>query len=242
MLYKNSKIRLYVDGSISKEQEILFNKDQSHYLYKVMRLKIGDTLDIFNGHDGAWKVKLIEIGKKNTWGIVHEQTQIQLNPPDIWLLFAPIKKNRTNFIMEKATEMGAARIIPVKTDFTNSERIKRENLHAHAVEAAEQCRGTFVPVVEKLTDLNEMLDDWPKDRGILYCDESLSGTKVEKPNTHFSSWAILVGPEGGFSSKEQAFLNNHKQTFPISLGPRILRADTAVVAALTFWQNNFGDW
>jgi 16S rRNA (uracil1498-N3)-methyltransferase len=242
MSYKNSKIRLYLDGSITKEQEILFNKDQSHYLYKVMRLKIGDTLDIFNGCDGAWKVEIIEIGKKITRGIVHEQTQIQFNPPDIWLLFAPIKKNRTSLIIEKATEMGAARIIPVKTDFTNAERIKRANLHAHAVEAAEQCKGTFIPIVEKLTNLNNILDNWPKDRHILYCDETLSGTKVEKPNKPFSKWAILVGPEGGFSSEEQALLNNHKQTFPISLGPRILRADTAVVAALSFWQNNFGDW
>ena len=101
MLYKNSKIRLYVDGSISKEQEILFNKDQSHYLYKVMRLKIGDTLDIFNGHDGAWKVKLIEIGKKNTWGIVHEQTQIQLNPPIYGFFLLQLKKIGQTSLLRK---------------------------------------------------------------------------------------------------------------------------------------------
>ena len=242
MSIKNSKIRLYLDVSLSKGQETLFNKDQSHYLQKVMRLKIDDTINVFNGREGAWKVKITEANKKFTLGIAIEQTQIQLNPPDVWLLFAPIKKNRTGLIIEKATEMGIARILPVKTQFTNAERIKRQSLKAHAIEAAEQCNRTFVPSVDELSDLETVLKNWPEDRGILYCDEFLHEKRVQKPNLIFPSWAILVGPEGGFSERERAMLNSKKQVFPISLGPRILRADTAVVAALTFFQINFGDW
>ena len=175
MSLKNSKIRLYFNASIAKDDDIVFNKDQTHYLSNVMRLRTGDTLEIFNGINGAWKAKITDISKKSANAKIMCQTQIQRNPPDLWVLFAPIKKNRTQFIIEKATELGAARIIPVKTEFTNAERIKRENLCAHAIEAAEQCRGTFVPAVEELTELGNLLNKWPDDRRILFCNEMLAG-------------------------------------------------------------------
>ena len=242
MSLKNSKIRLYFNASIAKDDDIVFNKDQTHYLYKVMRLRIDDTLDIFNGINGAWKVKITNITKKSASAKIISQTQLQQNPPDLWVLFSPIKKNRTQFIIEKATELGAARIIPIKTEFTNAERIKRENLYSHAIEAAEQCRGTFIPAVDKLTELKILLERWPSDRGILFCNELLAGEKVKFPEKSSQKWAILIGPEGGFSVSEQTKLNNNKLVFPIDLGPRILRTDTAVVAAITLFQKQFGDW
>jgi len=159
----------------------------------------------------------------------------------VWLVFAPIKKARTDFIVEKATEMGAARICPVQTDFTNAERVRRDRLQAHAIEAAEQCGGTFVPPVDDLIPLSRVLDAWPADRRMLFCDEALAGPVTALP-AQPGPWAILIGPEGGFSPAERARLHALPAAHPVSLGPRILRADTAAVAALALWQSSLGDW
>jgi 16S rRNA (uracil1498-N3)-methyltransferase len=163
-------------------------------------------------------------------------------PPDLWLLFAPIKKARTDFIVEKAAEMGVRRIVPVQTRHTNSERIRQDRLQAHAVEAAEQCGGTFVPEVADLVALDRLLAGWPADRRILWCDEVLVGARVALEELEAGPWAILIGPEGGFSDGEAAKLRGMPQVVPVSLGPRILRADTAAVAALALWQSVLGDW
>jgi 16S rRNA (uracil1498-N3)-methyltransferase len=159
-------------------------------------------------------------------------------------LFAPIKKARTDFIVEKAAEMGAARIMPVQTDFTNAERIRRDRLQSHAVEAAEQCGGTFVPPVEELQRLSQVLSDWPDDRRLVFADEALVGADrgLSETSLDASKWAILIGPEGGFSDAERMRLRALPFVTPISLGPRVLRADTAAVAALTLWQSQRGDW
>jgi 16S rRNA (uracil1498-N3)-methyltransferase len=164
-------------------------------------------------------------------------------PPDLWLLFAPIKKARTDFIVEKATELGAARVMPVQTRFTNADRIRVDKLRAHAVEAAEQCGGTFVPVVDDVVPLAKVLAGWPTDRRILWCNEHLAGVAEALPKGgEIGPWAVLIGPEGGFSEEEQAMLAAMPQVVQASLGPRILRADTAAVAALTLWQAQLGDW
>jgi 16S rRNA (uracil1498-N3)-methyltransferase len=166
-----------------------------------------------------------------------------MSPPDLWLIFAPIKKARTDFIVEKAAEMGAARIMPVQTAFTNSERIRQDRLQAHAVEAAEQCGGTYVPPVDDLQKLDRLLADWHEDRQLIFCDESLVGARAAlEAAPKGDKWAILIGPEGGFSDAERARLTAHPATTAISLGPRILRADTAAVAALTLFQSTRGDW
>ncbi len=168
--------------------------------------------------------------------------------PDLWLLFAPIKKARTDFIVEKATEMGAARILPVQTEFTNAERIRQDRLQAHVVEAAEQCGGTFVPEVCDLQRLDAVLSDWPEGRRLILCDEGRAGRSaslqelVAVGEGQGAGWAILIGPEGGFSEGERSRLHGLPFVVPISLGPRILRADTAAVAALTLFQANLGDW
>ncbi|MCT8158879.1 16S rRNA (uracil(1498)-N(3))-methyltransferase [Pseudoruegeria sp. SHC-113] len=238
-----AKIRLYVDAALAEGQTVPLSRDQAHYLFGVMRLGVGDAVLLFNGRDGEFRAEVAEAGKRGGLLACAEQTKPLQLPPDLWLLFAPIKKARTDFIVEKAAEMGAARILPVQTDFTNSERIRQDRLQAHAVEAAEQCGGTFVPEVCDLQKLDTLLASWPADRALIFCNESLVGARaaLEASGTQ-SKAAILIGPEGGFSLKERENLKSLPFVTQISLGPRILRADTAAVAALTIWQSVFGDW
>ena len=215
---------------------------QAHYLTGVMRLRQGDAVQVFNGRDGEWQAHLQEAGKRGGVLTVTAPSAPQQDPPDLWLIFAPIKKARTDFIVEKAAEMGAARIMPVQTRFTNSERIRQDRLQAHAVEAAEQCGGTFVPPVAELQPLSALLDGWDAGRRILWADESRAGPAETLSGLPRGPWAILIGPEGGFSPEERAQLSRLPFVTPVSLGPRILRADTAAVAALALWQAALGDW
>lgn len=216
--------------------------DQAHYLFAVMRLGKGAVVALFNGRDGEWRAEVMEAGKRGGVLVCDSQTKGLQMPPDLWLLFAPIKKARTDFIVEKAAEMGVRRIVPVQTRHTNSERIRQDRLQAHAVEAAEQCGGTFVPEVAELVALDRLLAGWPADRRILWCDEVLVGARVALEGLEPGPWAILIGPEGGFSDAEAARLRAMPQVVAVSLGPRILRADTAAVAALALWQSVLGDW
>lgn len=238
---KDAKVRLYVDQSLGEGQSVALSRDQAHYLFGVMRLTVGAAVALFNGEDGEWQSEVVEAGKRKGILVCRTHSAPQQNPRDLWLLFAPIKKARTDFIVEKATEMGAARICPVQTDFTNADRIRRDRLQAHAVEAAEQCGGNFVPPVDELASLSKCLDAWPKDRSLMFCDEALAGQIRQLPQNP-GPWAILIGPEGGFSEAERARLNKLKSSHSVSLGPRVLRADTAAVAALTLWQLYLGDW
>ncbi|MFV2038162.1 MAG: 16S rRNA (uracil(1498)-N(3))-methyltransferase, partial [Paracoccaceae bacterium] len=165
-------------------------------------------------------------------------------PPDLWLLFAPLKKARTALVVEKAVEMGVARIVPVQTEYTNAPRLREDRLLAHVVEAAEQCGATALPALSVPRTLNAALGDWPAGRRLMFCDEALAG-QTRPPGAMPQSaapGAVLIGPEGGFSPAERAFLHGLPFSFAVSLGPRILRADTAVVAALALWQIAFGDW
>lgn len=237
-----AKTRLYVDQPLAEGNRVSLTREQAHYLFGVMRLSTGGAVSLFNGKDGEWRGDIIEAGKRGgTLECSHQTKPLQM-PPDLWLCFAPIKKTRTDFIVEKATEMGAAKICPIQTDFTNSERIKQERLQAHAVEAAEQCGGTFVPEVTALQKLNAMLDRWPEERSVMFCDETRLGAASSLASAARGPWAILIGPEGGFSPTERARLQDHPKAHVVSLGPRILRADTAAVAALTLWQAALGDW
>ncbi|MBV1867426.1 MAG: 16S rRNA (uracil(1498)-N(3))-methyltransferase [Marinosulfonomonas sp.] len=238
----SAKIRLFVDHPLSEGQSVPLSRDQAHYLFGVMRLKIGGGVLLFNGRDGEFLAQVVEATKRAGSLLCREQTKPLQMPPDLWLLFAPIKKARTDFIVEKAAELGAARIFPVATEFTNSGRVHRDRLQAHAVEAAEQCGGTFVPEVSDLVPLEQVLTDWPTGRNLLFCDENLSGKEHQLAGLPTGPWAILIGPEGGFSDRERNRLAAMPATHPISLGPRILRADTAAVAAMTLWQVALGDW
>lgn len=237
-----AKVRLFLDQPLAPGQGIVLNGDQAHYLSGVMRMSAGDEILAFNGHDGEWLARIQRIAKRGGDLVAVQQTAPQRNPPDLWLLFAPIKKARTDFIVEKATELGAARILPVQTDHTNSERIRQDRLQAHAVEAAEQCGGTFVPEVTDLTPLSRLLSGWDPIRRILWADEAMAGPAETLSQLEPGPWAILIGPEGGWSVAERQQLASFSFVTRISLGPRILRADTAAVAAITLWQSVLGDW
>lgn len=240
----DAKIRLYVEHPLGQGQSVVLSREQAHYLFGVMRLSVGAAVLLFNGIDGEWRADVAEAGKRRGVLTCVAKTRDLQMPRDLWLLFAPIKKARTDFIVEKAAEMGARRIVPVQTEFTNAGRIQRDRLQAHAVEAAEQCGGTFVPEVAEMQRLDRALAALG-DRHIMFCDEALVGAGVgDAPALceHPDPWAILIGPEGGFSERERARLHGLEQAHAVSLGPRILRAETAAVAALTLWQMTLGDW
>ncbi|MHA3913244.1 16S rRNA (uracil(1498)-N(3))-methyltransferase [Halovulum sp. GXIMD14793] len=237
------KIRLFVQASLCPGAEVTLTT-QAHYLANVLRCQPGDRAYLFNGQDGEWQAEITDLSKRQAILRCQTQTAPQRMPPDLWLCFAPIKKARTDFIVEKAAELGAARIQPVITQLTNSERVRTDRLQAHAVEAAEQCGGTFVPTVAEPVRLDSLLSDWPGDRRLMFCDESLTAhpAQVALSEQDAGPWAILIGPEGGFSPDEAARLRQMPQTLPVTLGPRILRADTAAVTALSLWQAALGDW
>lgn len=242
-----AKIRLYVEHPLGAGQTVPLDREQAHYLFGVMRLGVGDSVLLFDGAAGEWLAEVQSANKRGGELACLEQTKPLLIPPDLWLMFAPIKKARTDFIVEKAAEMGTREIRPVQTAFTNSERIRQDRLQAHAREAAEQCGGTYVPLVQDLKRLDRVLDAWPENRQLVFCDEMLAGSgspqeQLASKVTANTPAAILIGPEGGFSEDERARLSRLPQAIAISLGPRILRADTAAVAALALWQSVAGDW
>lgn len=237
-----ARIRLYVDHPLAPSERVQLTREQAHYLFGVMRLGAGDEVLLFNGRDGEWRAGVLDSFKRGGVLECHAQTAPLQLPPDLWLLFAPIRKERTAFIVEKAAELGAARICPVQTEFTQAaNRVRQDKLQAHALEAAEQCGGTFVPAVDEVQKLGKLLDGWDPARRILFCDETLAGQSPALPDDK-GPWAVLIGPEGGFSPRERDRLRGLAFAHPISLGPRILRADTAAVAALTLWQQALGDW
>ncbi|WP_097082873.1 16S rRNA (uracil(1498)-N(3))-methyltransferase [Rhodobacter sp. JA431] len=239
---ERAKIRLCVEHPLGEGQAVPLNADQAHYLFSVMRLTVGARVALFNGRDGEWTAEVVEAAKKAGSLRCLGQAAPQLNPPDLWLIFAPIKKERTDFIVEKAAELGCAKILPVQTEFTNASRIRQDRLQAHALEAAEQCLGTYVPEVSDLQPLQALLKSWDPARRILWGDESLVGPAQTLAGLTPGPWAILVGPEGGFSEAERTQLRGLDYVTPVSLGPRILRADTAACAAITLWQSALGDW
>ncbi len=236
-----AKIRLFVEHSLGPGQSVPVSREQAHYLFGVMRLGVGPQVLLFDGQNGEWLAEVAEAGKRGGVLQVISQTRPQQMPPDLWLLFAPIKKARTDFIVEKAVELGAARILPVQTQYTNAGRIQRARLQAHAVEAAEQCGATYVPEVAEMVRMDRLLAGWDTDRRIMFCDEAQVALKPTLPATP-GPWAILIGPEGGFSPSEREKLHALDHAHAVSLGPRILRADTAAVAAITLWQQALGDW
>ena len=236
-----SKVRLFVEHPLGAGQCVGLTEAQAHYLFAVMRLAKGDRLEVFNGQHGAWRAEVAEAGKRAGSLACLEQTAPLQVPPDVWLMFAPLKKARTDFIVEKAAELGVRRILPVATEFTGAGRLNRARLQAHAVEAAEQCGGTFVPEVADLSPLRATLDGWDESRRVMWCDEARVGMAVALAGAP-GPWAVLTGPEGGFSEAERAWLSGLPFVEPVSLGPRVLRADTAAVAALALWQLHCGDW
>lgn len=239
----DAKVRLYVEQPLGAGQAVALGPEAAGYLFSVMRLEVGAHVRLFNGADGEWRAQVTDAGKRRGMLVCAAQTAPQMAPPDLWLVFAPIRKERTNFIVEKAVELGVARIVPVLTRFTQSDRWRVDKQLAHAVEAAEQCGATCVPDVADVAPLAQVLADWPTARALFWADEALAagvGTGAQVPRGQPS--AVLIGPEGGFSDDERAMLRVCDFVRPMRLGPRILRAETAAVAALVLWQAQYGDW
>ncbi|UTW54924.1 16S rRNA (uracil(1498)-N(3))-methyltransferase [Kordiimonas sp. SCSIO 12610] len=244
----NTNIRLYVSEDLTENQVLSLDKEQSHYLGNVMRKNPGDQLLTFNGRHGEWLSEIIDANKRSVTLKALEQTQPQKTEPDLWLAFAPIKKARLDFIAQKATELGVGHIIPVLTRRTIVDRVKTERMHANAIEAAEQCERLTVPTIGETLKLEKLIDQWPTDRALMFCDEDLSGDDAYSALKKYQSahWidkcGILIGPEGGFDDYERELIKSQPNTLVVSLGPRVLRADTAAISAITLWQAAVGDW
>jgi 16S rRNA (uracil1498-N3)-methyltransferase len=239
--------RLFVEAALSAGSEVALSEAQAHYLRHVMRRPDGTTVLVFNGRDGEWQGMFESRGRKAGLVRLEKRTRAQAPEPDIWLCFAPVKRARIDYIAEKATELGVARLQPVLTQRTVVERVNVERLRANAVEAAEQTERLTVPDVRPPQELTRLLADWPAGRRLLLCDETGGGPPIAGVLTGFDAtaraapWAIVIGPEGGFAEAELAALRRLDVT-AVGLGPRILRADTAALAALACWQAMVGDW
>lgn len=236
-------IRLHVPLPLSTGAAVTPTLDQSRYLTQVMRLKAGDDLLVFNGQDGEWRCTIVEVLKKGTILKAQEQVRPQTFGPDLELIVAVVKKARVETIVEKAAELGTRRVRLTLTQRTNTDRIRLDRLDAIAEEAAEQTGRLDVPVIDDPVKLSDILDGWEDGRRLMFCDET-GGLPVMTAlkDTARGPWAILIGPEGGFSPEERDRLRALPFTTAVSLGPRILRADTAAIAAMTLWQAAAGDW
>ena len=209
----------------------------------MLRIKKGDEVYVFNGSDGEFCTIVAALGKKECLLEVKSLYKKFEKSPDVWLLFAPLKKDNTDLVAEKATELGASKIVPVITEYTNAAKVRPERLQTQIIEAAEQSRRQDIPELAEVDTLQHILQNWPPERKLFYLDETGGGSEVAKvfKNSRGSA-ALLVGPEGGFSQKELEILQKCKYTCAITLGKRILRAETAVMAALACWQALCGDW
>jgi 16S rRNA (uracil1498-N3)-methyltransferase len=243
MAYDFRAQRLFVETSLAAGAVIEPTRAQMHYLLHVLRLKAGDAIFVFNGCEGEWRASLRDVGRKSCKFEIHEQSRAQPDPPDLDLLFAPLKQARLDYIVQKAVEMGAGRLVPVKTQFTQISRVNADRMRANAIEAAEQCGILSLPEIAPLTRLDQALAGRDPARRLVFCDEA---APVANPLAALRAvpagpLAVLIGPEGGFSADERARLLDLPHVTAISLGPRILRADTAAVAALALVQAAIGE-
>lgn len=237
-------IRLFVSQKLVSETLIELSEKQSHYLTNVMRCQSGQTVQCFNAESGEFLCRIETADKKKTVLKVEKNIRKPATEPDIWLLFAPLKKDKTDFVIEKSVELGVGKIIPVITCYTNAGKIKTERFSAQAAEAAEQCGRLSVPEIADPADLSELLKSWDNKRVLFFLDERRHGNNAAEVFSAAKGLpaAVLVGPEGGFSEAEAQMLNLCPFVKNLNLGPRILRAETAAVSALAVWQSAAGDW
>ncbi len=235
--------RLYLQQELAERAEHVLAPEQAHYLRDVMRLKPGDPLRLFNGEDGEWLGYVGTLTRKVLSVRLERKLEEVQAPPDIDFIFAPLKHARLDYMVQKATELGARRLCPVLTQRTIVERVNLERMRANAVEAAEQCNLVFVPEVMEPVKLDRLLSAWDTGRALIYCDEKAHGqdTLAALRSLKLPA-ALLIGPEGGFTPEEREGLRRLPFMTAISLGPRIMRADTAGTAALALVQAAMGDW
>ena len=232
--------RLFVRAALSEGARIELDPAQANYLGNVLRLKEGAELLLFDGRSGEWLARIAEAGKKRMALAVVRQTREAETIPDVWLTFAPVKRAQTDWLAEKATELGAARLIPVMTQRTVAERVRLDRLQAIAIEAAEQCGRTVLPDISEPLPLAHLLQHRDPARTLYFADES--GGEPAAAAFAPGPAVLLVGPEGGFTDDERTAIRAAPNSIAISLGPRILRAETAALAALAAWMSAVGDW
>ena len=241
---KNISIRLFCEVTLTVGEKINLETEQSHYLKNVMRCKINEKILVFDNCTGEYTAEIVNIHKRSIDIEILEKTKPRYVPGDVWLIFCPLKKKRTDFLIEKSTEIGLRKFLPTFSNKTQTKTLSLDRSRKNIVEAVEQCGGTFIPEILPISSLAEVIEQLPEDRILIFCDESLESRNIndclllEKPE----KVAILVGPEGGFSDSERKLLGTKKNILPVSLGNRILRAETAAVAALTMWHGMVGDW
>ena len=235
-----SLTRLFVDQPLADGVTLLIEGGQAHYLSGVMRLKAGDHVALFDDITGEWRGRIEQVSKRRVQVRIDGKMREREEVPDLWLLAAPIKKGRIDWMAEKACELGVARLRPVITRRTVVDRIKADRLRAHMIEAAEQCERTALPVLDEEVKLGKLLGEWPSERMLIFADEE-GGTPMAQAIRPGPA-AILIGPEGGFTDEERAAIKAVPAAVGVSLGPRILRADTAMAAAVSLWMALAGDW
>jgi 16S rRNA (uracil1498-N3)-methyltransferase len=232
--------RLYVEEELGDEASLTLEGPQANYLGAVLRLGAGAQVKLFDDLTGEWLAEVAEAGKKRVSLRLVQKLREREPVPDLWLLFAPIKRGRIDWIVEKATELGIARLLPVLTQRTIVDKLNLDRLRAHMIEAAEQCERTALPELAEPRKLTSLLQGWPAQRPLLFADEGGGSPMADAVSP--GPAAILIGPEGGFTEEERAAIRALPQAKAVSLGPRILRADTAAVAAISLWMAGAGDW
>jgi 16S rRNA (uracil1498-N3)-methyltransferase len=246
MAQTDAKLRLFTDAALAPGANIVFEGAQAHYLLHVMRARSGELALLFNGSDGEWLARIAAVTKRTATLVCESKRRTQSDVPDIWLAFAPIKKTPADYVAQKATELGVRVLQPVLTERTVARRVNVARLRANAIEAAEQSGRLSVPAMREPLDLSALLASWPKERRLIFCDEAGDAEPIaealERAKGSAEAWAVLTGPEGGFASAERDAIRKCPFVIPVSLGPRIMRADTAALAALALWQGIVGDW
>ncbi|MGA9581523.1 MAG: 16S rRNA (uracil(1498)-N(3))-methyltransferase [Allosphingosinicella sp.] len=230
--------RLFVEQALAEGATLTLDGAPANYLVNVLRLGPGAEVKLFDDRSGEWLAEIAEAGRKRVGLAVTRHLRHREPVPDLWLLFAPIKRGRIDWLVEKATELGVARLVPVVTRRTIVDRLNLDRLRAHIVEAAEQCERTALAELAEPQKLGALLAAWPEERILYFADE----TGGEKLAAEPGPAAILIGPEGGFTDDERTAIRALPQARPISLGPQILRADTAALAAVAVWMSSAGDW
>jgi len=236
--------RLYVTDDLAEGATLPLSREQANYLFNVLRLVDGAAVHIFNGRDGEWRTHIVRRGRRDADLVIERQTRAQAGGPDLHYLFAPLKRARLDYMVQKATELGAARLVPVITQHTMAERVNLDRMRANVIEAAEQCGILRIPDVAEPVSLKRMLETWNIARRLVFCDEDapvqdpVAALKAVDPGP----LAVLIGPEGGFSVEERELLVRLPGCVRLALGPRIMRADTAAVAALALVNAVLGDW
>jgi 16S rRNA (uracil1498-N3)-methyltransferase len=245
LAYAGGKLRLFVEAPLHAGARVIPHESQAHYLLHVMRARAGNHVLVFNGSDGEWQARIAEVTRRSCVLFCEAQSEVQADVPDLWLAFAPIKKIPADYVAQKATELGARVLQPVITRRTIARRVNLERLRANAIEAAEQSGRLSVPEIREPVSLDALLTSWPGARQLLFCDEGGDAAPVADALQKAGGsgpWGVLTGPEGGFDSQERAAIRSRSFVLAVTLGPRIMRADTAALAALAVWQAVIGDW